>query len=788
MATSYSLELRYVIDEALDSADQLNEEFNSLHLLFAMFMLDNSGGMLLTEEGFSEETLLPFVDRSESESKEAVEELMQFTEDTAEKYRDPEVNCLHLILALCRHRSTIAHRLLERADVPIPGLRNRAVSLLVNKMPKRYTEIFEEHDRRKKAQAAQRPLGADRLQPAPAASVPRPAVTTETRTLTQEKAPGQASCLPLRLPVLSEVAVDMVLEAARGGIGPVEGRREEMEELADILNKRKANNPLIVGPPGVGKTALVEGLAWLLAHRPSALPGLEGRRIFRLEPAKLLKGTHLRGSFSERMDALRREVRAAAGRVVIFLDETHQIAQGSVDGSQEIAQELKTVLADGEFPCIGATTGEEYRKSIARDPVLSRRFHVLELEEPSETETLAILASLAESLKRHHGVSFEPEALKLALRLSGRYMRDRHQPDKSLTILDLAGSRARRLQGKRVDERIVSEVVAQLANLPVDQLVVDEAERYLELETRLGGRIVGHRAVLRKIAEALRRNAAGFGGDRPMGSFLFVGPTGVGKTEIARALAAELFGDRDALLRFDMSEFSEPHSVAKLIGSPPGYVGFQDGAALTDTIRLKPFRIVLLDEVEKAHQNVHQLLLSLLDDGRLTDSLGQTADFTNCVVIMTSNIGGDTFQKKSHGIGFGGAQDADRPQREVLEAVKRVFSPELYNRIDEKIVFSPLSEAEFCEVARLLLDASAKKLAAEKRITLEFTPEVSQALVSRGGYDARYGARPMRRTIQNLIEGPLASMILKGEIRRADTVLIRPDEGRDFIFELGERR
>jgi ATP-dependent Clp protease ATP-binding subunit ClpC len=798
MSRVYSPELRYVIEEALDSAEQLGEEFNSLHLLFALYMLDNSGGLLLTEEGFSEEQLLPFVDRSIVEPEDAVEEVMEFAEETSEKYRSREVNCLHLVIALCRHRRTIAFSVLEAAGVQVPKLRSRAIALLVD-MPKRYVNLFEHHRRRLSDNGDMPPSAS----PQPAEAEPK-SPAAKSRAVTSEEsgsqrgkkgAPKAATGLPPGVKpinfatisvggsVLSEVATDLVEEALAGRLEPVIGRDAEMEELADILNKRKANNPLVIGPPGVGKTALVEGLAWKLAHEPDSLPGLEERRIWRLDVAKLMKGTHLRGAFSERIDSLRREVAEANGRIVLFFDELHAIAQGNVDGSQEISQELKQALAGGSFPCIGATTTEEYRKHIERDAALARRFHVVELAEPDRAATLAVLDSMTPRYLEHHQVELDEGILSLVVQLGDRYMRDRFQPDKSLMILDLACARARRVSGGEVTEQVVAEVLSKLTGVPTDQLVLDEAGRYLDLEHRLSRRIIGHSEVLARIAEALRRNVAGFGGERPMGSFLFVGPTGVGKTEIAKVLASELFGSREAMIRLDMSEYAEPHSVAKLIGAPPGYVGFQEGGVLTDAMRRKPFQLVLFDEIEKAHADVHQLLLQILDDGRLSDNLGRTTDFTHAVIILTSNMGSRVFDQAQNNIGFGGSDsNPGAERRQVLDHVRKVFAPELFNRIDEKIVFSPLSRAEVLDVARLLLKSSAKRLRADKDIRLVFGLDVPEALSDSGGFDPRYGARPMRRAIQAQIEGPLASLILRGDIRRGETIYVSPDGQGGFTF------
>lgn len=785
MSKVYSPELKNVINEALDSAELLGKELNSLHLLFALYMVEhNTGGMLLSEEGYTDQLLTPHVDETFPESPDATEEIMDFAEEISSKYRSREVNCLHLVMALLRHRRTMAFNVMEKAGVSVPKLRTKAISLLVD-MPKAYSDLFVIN---RSNAISSNVTAAPMTQSAAAQSVQTThTVVTPDGSVADNKKPARknrhnSKITPENFPVLYEVAIDMVEAARSGRLEPVVGRTREMEELIDVLNKRKANNPLLIGASGIGKTAIVEGLAVKLAFEPETLPGFESRRLFQLDTSLILKGTHLRGSLSDRMEALRQEVASARDRLVLFIDEIHTLVQGSVDGAQDIAQELKSSLARGEFPCIGITTDDEYKKTIERDTALNRRFQILEVEEPDETDTIMILASVADDYEQHHQVEFEPMALKLAVTLSDRYMRDRKQPDKALTILDLAGAMAKRTGKNIVNEKIVAKVVSKITAVPVDQLVVDETSRYLNLEKAMGEEIIGHKDVLGRIAEALRRNIAGFGGERPMGSFLFVGPTGVGKTEIAKSLARQLFGNASHMIRLDMSEFSEAHAVAKLIGAPPGYVGFQEGGILTDAIRRRPFQIVLFDEIEKAHPDAHQLLLQVLDDGRLTDNLGRTVDFTHTVIIMTSNIGAGAYQSKRKGIGFTENDKQSDKKSQVLQAVKSAFSPELYNRIDEKIVFDQLSEKDILAIAQNMLASSAEKLLKEKRITLSLTKGVAQALADQGGFDPMYGARPMRRAIQSKIEGPLASLILAGKIIPGDKVLVKSGK-KGFVFD-----
>ncbi len=474
---------------------------------------------------------------------------------------------------------------------------------------------------------------------------------------------------------------------------------------------------------------------------------LAGRVVVELDMASVVAGTQLRGSFSEKLLGIKEEVRRAAGRVVVFIDEIHTImgAGSTGDGPQDAANELKSALARGEFPCIGATTHDEYRKHIERDPALERRFTPVLVREPSIADTVTILGGLAPRYEKHHHVRYAPEALEAAAALSARHVTDRFLPDKAVAVLDLAGSRAHRAGAAEVQPADVARVVAKMAGIPESRLLASDRERILGLEAALGARVVGHADAVARVARVLKRNYAGFSSRRPMGSFLFLGPTGVGKTELARALADALYGSRDALVQLDMSECSEQTGVARLVGAAPGYVGYGEGGQLTDVVRRRPASVVVLDEIEKAHRDVQMLLLQVLEEGRLTDGRGRQVDFSNTVVVLTSNLGAAEATRSSSGaMGFG-AQARAAPQGErVLDAARASVPPELWNRIDERIAFGPLSREDVGRVARLLLADSSRRLEAERKIRFAASDDAVLHLLDHGGWDPALGARPMR--------------------------------------------
>ncbi|MBN1946610.1 MAG: AAA family ATPase [Bradymonadales bacterium] len=617
--------------------------------------------------------------------------------------------------------------------------------------------------------------------PSPASHRAEP--RTETRPATSKEASLRFELPAEEFPCLTQFGRNLTAEAACGQVDTVIGREKEIWQLVDILNKRRSNNPILVGDPGVGKTAIALGLASLLtSDQPPE--GLKDRILIELEAGRLLSGTGLRGSLAERLIALREEVEKAKGRVIVLLDEIHRwIGTGSGGDGPDGTGELKPALARGSFPCIGTTTHDEYRRCIANDPAFARRFQLIRVEEPTVEQTVAILVGVRDRYTEHHGVSFSDKALEAAARLSHRYIGERSNPDKALGVLDLAGSKARRQGLELVDETVVAEVVGEMAGIPPAKLLMSDRERFLAMEEYLMKSIVGHERNLARIAHVLRRNYAGFVSGRPIGSFLFLGPTGVGKTETAKVLADFLFQSRDAVTALDMSEFGEAHSVSRLIGSPPGYVGFDAGGQLTEAVRRYPYQIVLFDEIEKANQAVLNLLLQILEEGRLTDSRGQVVDLCNTVVIMTSNLGGEEATETQGAVGFGRSQSEGQRGERVLQTARRALPPELWNRIDEPLVFEPLTRPQVERIAHLQLQQSSQRLLEEKGIGFAVTPAVVDFLIRHGGYDTKLGARPLRRAVERYVEGPIADLILRGDVLPPAQIQVEV-EGEELVFEV----
>jgi ATP-dependent Clp protease ATP-binding subunit ClpC len=573
-----------------------------------------------------------------------------------------------------------------------------------------------------------------------------------------------------RFPLLHAIGRNLTLMAANGEIDPVIGRDRDIERLLDVLARRRGNNPLLVGAPGVGKTAVVEGLAIALTRPSEYGEGRPARILLEVAASNLLAGTGVRGALSERIQTLRREMADGAGRVLLFIDEIHGILGGAEgDG---LGNELKTALARGDLPMIGATTDAEYRRIFERDAALSRRFTRIEISEPSRSDTLEILRGLLPKYSAHHGVEYDPSSLESAIELSVRYLPLRQLPDKAIALMDQAAARVRRRGERKVDQAAVAQVVSELVQVPVERLLMKDREALLRLEEQLNARVVGQSRAVENIAHALRRSAAGFRGSRPLGTFLFAGPTGVGKTEMAKAISEVLFPGI-AMTRVDMSELTQPHAIARLLGAPPGYIGHDDGGQLTEAVRHRPYQLVLLDEIEKAHMEVLLSLLPLLDEGRLTDGRGRTVDFTNTVIVMTSNLGVDAGDARGR-IGFGDTargSSGDHASR-VLARVRAALPPELWNRIDEPLCFLPLGESELSKIARRMLEAVSELAYARHGVTLEVDETAIAWLLRSGGFDPQLGARPMRRTVGRFVEAPLARALLAGEFAAGDVVFV----------------
>jgi len=721
----------------------------------------------------------------------------------ARALRADVVGTEHLLLALLRESDTIAAQILAHFNVTYDAARQELQNILSGRSSTR-----------------------------PERGTPRVRVTERVKT-----------------PVLDNFGRDLTKLALEGKLDPVIGRDREIERVAQVLSRRKKNNPVLIGEPGVGKTAIVEGLALRIVERKVPRVLLD-KRIVTLDLAALVAGTKYRGQFEERVKAILNELEKARD-VIIFIDELHTlVGAGGASGSLDASNMFKPALARGEIQCIGATTLDEYRQYIEKDGALERRFQKILVDPPTAEETFHILMNIKDRYEAHHGVFYTEEAIRACVRLAERYITDRYLPDKAIDVMDEAGARVhlahlvvpkeiqeleerieqirqqknqvvrmqnfeeaarlrdmeKKLQAELevlkeewerqaaemvypVTEDDVADVVAMMTGIPVNKVAQSEQQKLLSLEEELKKHVVGQDDAIEHLVRAIRRARAGLKDpNRPIGSFMFLGPTGVGKTELAKALARCLFDTEDALIRIDMSEYMEKHSVSRLIGAPPGYVGYEEGGQLTEKVRRKPYSIILLDEIEKAHPDVFNILLQVLDDGILTDGLGRRVDFKNTVIIMTSNIG--TRDIKAGGrIGFTAnpaSDDYETLRSTIEEAVRRLFNPEFLNRIDEFIIFRPLKREHISRIIDIQLQRLLKRLEVA-HIQLELTKSAREFLVDKG-YDEKFGARPLRRALQRYLEDPLAEEILKGTIKDGMAVKVRFDKKLNRLVFLPQER
>jgi ATP-dependent Clp protease ATP-binding subunit ClpC len=575
-------------------------------------------------------------------------------------------------------------------------------------------------------------------------------------------------------PLLNEFGRDLTWLAAEDKLDPVIGRQKEIERLIQTLCRRTKNNPVLVGEAGVGKTAIIEGLAQLVQSK-NVPKKLHGKRVISLDLGLLVAGTKYRGEFEERVKKLMEEVRKAKN-IILFIDELHTIiGTGSTEGSLDVANMFKPALARGELQCVGATTLDEYRKHIEGDSALERRFQSVMVEPPSLEDTLAILKGLRKRYEDFHGIKITDEALEAAATLSDRYITERQLPDKAVDLIDEAASRAI-LQGKKtkLKKEDIAEIISSITGVPLNQLTEKESERLLHMDDELRKRVIGQDEAIMALTRAIKRSKAGLKDPkRPIGSFIFLGPTGVGKTELSKALAQFMFGKDDAIIRIDMSEYTEKHTTSRLVGSPPGYVGYDEGGQLTEPVRRKPYSIVLFDEIEKASPEVLNLMLQILEDGRLTDASGRLVNFKNTIIIMTSNAGAKLIEK-SGGFGFVAKDEKDKVSYEkmkekIQEEMKHVFAPEFLGRIDDIIIFQILNKENMKHIIDIMLKDLNKRLT-EKEMTLELTDAAKEWVITKG-YKENQGARPLRRAILQFVEDRLADALLEGKISEGSSVL-----------------
>lgn len=719
--------------------------------------------------------------------------VVELSQDEARKLGHSYVGTEHILLGLIREGEGVAARVLHNLDVSLNKARQQVLQL----------------------------LGSNESQ-------------------SGQQSRGQTA--NVNTPTLDSLARDLTASAKEGKVDPVIGRDEEIERIIQILSRRTKNNPVLIGEPGVGKTAVVEGLAHQIVNN-EVPETLRDKRVMTLDMGTVVAGTKYRGEFEDRLKKVMDEIRNA-GNVILFIDELHTlIGAGGAEGAIDASNILKPSLSRGELQCVGATTLDEYRKYIEKDAALERRFQPIQVDEPTIEETAQILLGLRDRYEAHHRVTITDEAIEAAAELSNRYITDRFLPDKAIDLIDEAGSRVRlksytippnlkeleteleeirkekdsavlsqefekaaalrdkeqkirdkveitknewkEQQGKEnleVTEQDIAVVVSSWTGVPVVKLTKDESDRLLNMEETLHNRIIGQSEAVSAVSKAIRRARAGLKDPkRPIGSFIFLGPTGVGKTELARALAEVMFADEDAMIRIDMSEYMEKHSTSRLVGSPPGYVGYEEGGQLTEKVRRKPYSVVLLDEIEKAHPEVFNILLQVLEDGRLTDSKGRLVDFRNTVLIMTSNVGASELKRNRY-VGFNlgdESREHSDMKSKVMEEMKKTFRPEFLNRIDETIVFHSLEKKHMKDIVKLMIDQVQKRVR-EQEINFTITDRAIEK-IAEDGFDPEYGARPLRRSIQKNIEDLLSEELLKGTIKKGQDVKIGLNSKGDFI-------
>ncbi|BET66942.1 ATP-dependent Clp protease ATP-binding subunit [Opitutales bacterium ASA1] len=797
-----------VLALARKEADRFHHNYvGTEHLLLGLIKLGQGVAVsVLQKMGLDLETVRAAVEKQVGTGPEGktagsipytprVKKVLALAGKEAKALNHSYVGTEHILLGLLREGEGVAARVLKSLDVDIERTRN---------------EILRELD----------PQFSGEPEEAGSAQASRPQATEDKKEL--------------KTPALKAFGRDLTELARKGELDPVIGRKPEIRRVVQILCRRTKNNPVLIGEAGVGKTAIVEGLAQEIAG--GIVPEiLADKRVITLDLALMVAGTKYRGQFEERIKAVMDEIKRAKN-VIIFIDEMHTIVgAGAAEGAMDASNIFKPALSRGELQCIGATTLNEYRKYIEKDSALDRRFQSVMVEAPSIDDTILILKGIRGKYEEHHKAVFTDKSLEAAAKLSDRYITSRFLPDKAIDVMDEAGSRARiaslnrppeieelakqieEICGKKedaiskqhfeeaakhrdlekqlrtkqeqtleawkksreetrvtIDEEQMLQVVSDWTKIPLSRLEKKETEKLLSLEKDLQGRVIGQDDASWSIARALRRSRADLKDPRrPIGSFMFLGPTGVGKTMLAKTLAETMFGDPDSIIQIDMSEYMEKFSVSRMIGSPPGYVGYEEGGQLSEAVRRRPYSVVLFDEIEKAHPDVVQILLQILEDGRLTDSLGRTVDFRNTIIIMTTNVGASIIQRQTS-MGFGSAQggpdDYEKMKEKVLDEAKRIFKPEFLNRINDLIVFRPLTKVDLVKIVDLEIAQLSKRLV-ERKITLDVSAEAKDFLINKG-YDEKFGARPLRRAIERFLEDPLAESILRGDIREGEPVKV----------------
>jgi len=813
-------ELQNILRYAEQLSHQAGRPMTTLHILIATIAKGpNQVSELLKSLGIelSSQSIREIADRLKK--KEGCDELAEPADtlrvmhakacETALRHNN-SVGSLFYFLTLLRLRRALATRFLEESRIDLPRFRQFLLGRLGALPRKRAAEDADEPP----AEAAdeEQSNGDAPLSPSPAP--PRqphrvPGAPPQAgKPLVKAPCPDGATIGPLQslelsaneqyrldpeeYPLLTRITRNITLDAAMGKIDPVIGRRREIQQMVEILRKRHTNNPCLVGDPGVGKTALVEGLALEIVEKSPSVGWLRDRTLLGLETAQLVAGTQLRGSFSEKMIQLRQEVAKAQGKIIVFIDEIHTIVgAGGGETALDAANELKTVLARGEFPTIGATTLDEYKKYFEKDPALERRFQPVFVKEPAPQEAVEIIQGILRFYEEYHLVRFEPRSVDASVRLTSRYVTDRRLPGKAIDVLDWAGSRVSTALRDVVTEDDVAEVIADQVGIPLERLLLSSESRLREMESFIRTMVVGHDRSILRVCDALRRGMAGFSATRPLASMLFAGPAGTGKMQTARALARFLFNGEEAILSFQGSEFTEKHSLAKLIGTAPGFVGHEQGGRLTEGMYRRPFRIILFRDIMAAHPDVQELLAEMILTGTLTDGKARRVYFSNAVVILVQDLDTDKYFGDGNGsrVGFSPAPTpSDKTpitDDVIMRRVERDLPPSLLNILDERVVFGPLTEEQVLQVVGLEVESQSSILTEERNISFELTAEAGLHLIRSGGFTRRGGGRLMKQTLARLVLSSMADRIHAGEISRGDHVVVGYSDG-SFTYQAAQ--
>lgn len=788
--------------EALALAKERVENPSTGHLLWVLTR-DRAAGELLLQRRISEDIVKRGLRVATDDASVAFEEGVKRARDTTLRNQSPKMqhmgavggelrptssvrdrrDAIHeglmLLSALCHDPKTAAYRILEQCGVDVARMRLVALQTalgIVEPRPKTPLRGVTSAERLTPplTTTPQATSPAPPPTPQPISQVTKSVKAVVLPKANKSKRPRVETSLPTKqYPMLCQVGANLSERHAEGKLGTMVGRDEEVERLLDILAKKQNNTPCLIGAPGVGKTSVVHALVAKLAEEdPKSV-------VIEVSPSTLLQETSLRGQLAEKFKAIRNELDRAKGSIVLFLDDIHGLLAPEL--GDEAANELKALLGRGDLRCLGATSTDDYHRTVERDPSLARRFVPVEIAPLDREEAFLALSYVAPSLEAHHGVKIPDQTLAHAIGWTTRYGTARPLLDTAQQMVDLAAARAKRKKNDTLTETHLAEAAAELLHVPADRLLESDGERMLRFEELMHERVIGHTLEIAKIGRVLRRNASGIVGKRPIGAFLLLGSTGVGKTETAKAVAATLFFSSDAMTRIDMSEYAEPHSIARLIGAPPGYVGFESGGQLTEAVRKKPYQVLLLDEIEKAHQDVLEAFLQVLDEGRMTDGRGRTIDFTNTVIFATSNLGADVALKREPtAIGFGRlpkARETHERESRVVQEARKALRPEFFNRFDEVLAFAPLSRSDMSQIALQMVAGLSANLKHARGITLQLDPTAVEFLLHEGGFDPELGARPMRRAIARLVEAPLADLILRGGVSRGDTVAVHTQHG-----------